>query len=150
MDIFAGLPDEPEPITAEIVPAPPKHISRKERVEERLAELEASIYEDSLQTVDDILKFADVEPEQLKEGERPPEVWVEKLGLEGAKRRLRVAKYALLPKKDAPVGISVACNLVAAISNARAKTQQGPKTLNVQFVQISAPLPVFPEIEVEK
>ena len=146
MSFLDDLDDAP----AEIVLAPTVELSRAEKADAALDTIQDSIFRESLQVVDDGLHFADIEPDMLKEGGKPPPEWVEELGQKGAERRMRVAGYCLAPKKDAPMGISLAASTVAAISNARARSNQGPKTLNVQFVQISEPLPVLEVMEVDK
>jgi hypothetical protein len=139
--------DPPETALAEVMPA---KMTREQKADMVLDGIQDRIYEESLSVIDDGLKFADVDISDLEDGQPPPEKWVKELGLEKAKRRARVARYCLMPKKDAPIAISLAASTAAAIANARAKTNQGPKTLNVQVVQISQPLPPLEVVEVDK
>jgi hypothetical protein len=112
---------------------------------ERIRAIEDSIYQQSASVVFGALRFADLTPES----EEPPQSWVDELGKEEAWRQFRSARYATMPGKDAPEGIKVASTVFAAITKARAAEKGGPRNLNVAFVQMSAPLPQFPVVEVE-
>lgn len=101
----------------------------------RLRALEDDIHRRALVCLDDVSRWTDVDPKQ----EEPPAAWVDELGLEGAQRRLRVARAAWMSPKEAPVGIKVAQTVAVGISRARATEGGGAQTLNVQTVVFVAP-----------
>lgn len=111
----------------------------------RIRGIEDEMQERSLGIIDGVLAFADL---PLEATEAPPE-WVAQYGKEGAAKRFRLARHGMESAKDAPVAIKVAVSVHAAITKARATEKAGPKSLNIQFVQMSAPLPDFPVIEVD-
>ena len=148
---FLDCLSEPEVQPAEIIPAPQdRPLTQQEKANIVLDGLQDSIYNEALQVIDDCMHFADVEPDELDPKKPPPKEWVAAIGIKAARRRARCARYALLPKKDAPIAVSLAAGTVASISAARARTNQGPKTLNVQVVQLSGPMPALEILEVEK
>lgn len=151
--LFEDFPDEEA--KAEIVPAASDELRHHERVKlarkssedlaaERIKTLENSLFERSMTIVDAALSFADFD-----DLENVPQDWVEKYGMEEAERRFRIAKEARLPNKDAAAGLGMARAVAIGIARTRSMEKQGPKTLNVQFVQLTAPLPQFPEKELE-
>lgn len=77
-----------------------------------------------------------------------PEGWKELYGPEEAERRFRIAKAAQLPTASAPVALKLAHQMKSGIMAAKAKRNDGPKTMNVALVKMTAPLPNFPVIEV--
>lgn len=97
------------------------------------------LLEESQSLLQDALGFADLEEAHLQDGAAPPESWVEKIGEKRARRRLRVAKMALLPKKECPAGLEMARALAVGILSSKAKDKSGTKVLNVAFVNVPAP-----------
>lgn len=127
---------------AQVVKRPKKPISIEQQREQTLKSLEADLFLESMQIVSDSFKFREIDPGQ----QEPPEAWVRDLGHEKAMERLRSAQAGWMSKKDSPVAVQVAQAVVIGISRSRASEKQGPRTLNVQVVQMSAPLPQFPEL----
>ena len=119
-----------------------KKLSVEQQREQTLRSLEADLFLESMQIVADSFKFREIEPNQKE----PPEEWVQELGYKKAKERLHSAQAGWMSKKDSPVAVQVAQAVVIGISRSRATEKSGPKTLNVQVVQMSAPLPQFPEL----
>jgi len=113
--------------------------------QDRLQELQDQLLERSLSIVDSSMRFADIDPTTTE----PPQAWIDELGMDGAKVRLRVAQSAWAAAKDAPVGIKVASSVLVGILKAKATEKQGPRTLNVAVVHMTAPMPQFPEQEIE-
>jgi hypothetical protein len=142
MDLFDDLPDAP----IEVVPKAP--LTRAQKVDAELDRVQEEILQESLGVIEGALKFADIEPSEVQGP--PPKEWVERYGYEKAKKVQRLAGYGLMPKKDAPAGLSLASATASSILNARAKSGEGPRVLNVQVVQISSPLPTFEVVEVDK
>jgi hypothetical protein len=143
-----------------VAEASPTQVVRKKSAEEKrfntLKHIEEELFQESMGLVRDALRFTEVEgPLKDENGNNyfsthvPPQEWVDELGEEGAKRRLRAAQAGWMSKKDSPVAVQVASALVVGIGRSRAASNQGPKTLNVQLIQVSAPLPQFPSLRLQ-
>ena len=138
-----GVPPLVASSPAQVVPRGKKReLSVEQRRELTLKNLEAELFQESMQIVADSFKFREIAPDQKE----PPEEWVEAMGHKAAMERLRSAQAGWMSKKDSPVAVQVAQAIVIGISRSRASINAGPKTLNVQVVQMSAPLPQFPEL----
>lgn len=127
--------------------------SVEQRREATLKTIEADLLRNSMEVVGDSLRFREIDPGQID----PPSEWVEELesahpgkGLELANQRLRCANAGWMNKKDSPVAVQVAQALAIGIIRSRSAEKSGPRTLNVQVVQMSAPLPDFPRLRLEK
>lgn len=114
-----------------------------------LKTIEADLFQQAMAVTLDSLRAPQIDPT----AEEPPQEWVDELeylspgrGYELAMERFRTARAAYMSKKDSPVYIQVAQAIAVGISRSRAQLSAGPKTLNVQVVQMSAPLPEFPEL----
>lgn len=131
--------DRPLPTTELVksIPASPHSLIRA---------VEDEIYTEAAATVRDVLRFKDIDPSQQK---CPPE-WIAELGEAEADKRLRMARSGWLPSKEAPVGLKLAQDTLIGFAKARAAEKQGPRTLNIAYVQLSAPLPEFEELEVDQ
>lgn len=114
---------------------------------ERLATMQDELLERSLSVVDASMRFAEIEPDTKE----PPQEWIDELGgnVEKARRRLRVARAAWMSTSEAPVGIKVASAVAVGIIKAKATEKAQPRTLNIQVVQMTAPMPTFPEQDLE-
>lgn len=141
-DFLEDLPDE-APLVAEFVGKTPEVIPGTAR--EILRDVAKEIADETVRVNKDVLHFADIDPEQLD----PPPEWIRELGHEGAHRRLRTAKYALMSAKDAPVALKIAAQLGGNIIKAKASERNVENTLNIIKVHLTAPTPVYPELEVE-
>lgn len=127
-----------------------KKLSVEQQREQTLKTIEADLFQQAMQVTLDSLKFAEVEWDQ----DEPPQEWVDQLeysypgrGYELAMQKLRTAKAGNMSKKDAPIAIQVAQAITVGISRSRAQLSAGPKTLNVQLVQLPASvMPDFPEL----
>lgn len=119
----------------------------KSAAEERaneLRSLEDQIHKNALTIIDDSMYWTHVSPHQ----EKPPQAWVDELGEAGARRRLITARMNHLSSREAPVGIKTAGLVAMGITRARSTERQAPRSLNISLVQMSAPLPEFPELEI--
>lgn len=137
---------QPPPAPVEVSIAPATHCAPAPRefsqaltlrpgdaaAEERLAELEDKIYAANLRIVDDMTYWADVD----LQAEAPKEEWVRELGVEGARRRHRVACAANMSLKDAPIGISAAKSIVSSLAKARAVREAGRGGLSLNVTAI--------------
>lgn len=139
-DDWGFLAPEPPPLAK---PEPIRLGPRGLRAEQ-LRDLEDQLLERSLTVVSDVLYARDIDPGQK---EAPPE-WGD-MDPDEKIKRLRTANAGWMNKKDAPVFIATGVQVASGIIKARATEKAAPKTLNVQIVQMSAPLPQFEVIEME-
>lgn len=100
--------------------------------EDRLAAQEDRVFARNLSIVDDMTHWADIDPTV----EEPPQEWVDELGPVAARRRLRVARGAMMSLKDAPIGLSAAKSIVSSLAKARAVRDvgRGGMQLNVMAI----------------
>jgi hypothetical protein len=119
--------------------------SKEESMANEIRAIEETLFLEHVKIVRDTACFRDVSPADKE----PPPEWVESLGKEEAWRKFRVAQSAWLPVKEAPVALAVASRIVTTAIKARATEKQGPRSLNMTVVQISSPMPVFPEQDIE-
>lgn len=130
----------------------PRNTSVEEKRYKALKTIEEELFESSMIIMRDSNRFVEIDAGQTE----PPQQWVNELegdfpgrGLEMAMRRLRAANAGWMTKKDAPVAVQVAAALVVGIGRSRSAEKAGPRTLNVQLVQVSAPLPSFPSLRLQ-
>lgn len=128
-------PDESTPCTA-LTEQP--ILSLAERRSEELQDVTDQLLKESQGILHDALSTFDLDPVQLKKA-RPPQEWIDELGERRARRRLRVAKAASLPKVKAPVALEHARAVMVGVVAAKAREKGGNKTLNVAFVNVPAP-----------
>lgn len=141
-------PHHPQPLPApvEVIEAPQAHCApaRVEfssslamrpgdaLAEDKLAAQEDRVFARNLSIVDDMTHWADIDPTV----EEPPQEWVDELGVVAARRRLRVARGAMMSLKDAPIGLSAAKSIVSSLAKARAVRDvgRGGMQLNVMAI----------------
>lgn len=129
-----------------LVKASHTSVSLADVQQEKLRGLEDDLLEHSLEVVGGTCSFAELDPEKFEE---IPQHWIDELGEEAANRKHRLARAGWLPAKEAPVAITTATKIVTGIVRARATEKAGPKSLNMNIVQLSAPLPEFDVVDVE-
>lgn len=134
-------PNEQKAELAQVLPAPQALASRMEH----LRELQDQLLQRSLQVLDASVRFAEVEADT----EHPPPAWIDELGEVGAQMRLRIARASWMSAKESPVGIKVAANLAVGILRAKAQENAAPRVLHLEVVHMTAPMPQFPEQEIE-
>ena len=136
---------------SDIFPTKPSSLEVSER---GLKKLENQIYEECNSVILSVVKDTfDLDPTSP---ELPAE-WLQEiedgsLTLEQAQKRKRIAQYALMPPKEAPVALQIAAKVLSGMHKARAMEGAGPKHLNLTMVSISAPnqpIPQFPVKEVK-
>lgn len=135
--------DELEAPLTEIVEAP---IIPEEKHQDIIRTIENELHMQSAEVVHGVLAFTDINPSDPD----PPKKWVKTMGEERARKRMRLAQAGWMNAKEAPVALKVATQTFAGIVKARATEKSAPRALNVQVVQMSSPVPLFPELEVEK
>lgn len=135
MDFLDGLDEaideqgrKPKRPTAVVVPSPPDQIAKLDAVIDRVFDKHIGVLEAAGDWAD---IDTDGSPEQVQQAlKEPPREWVERYGKKEAKRRLRIARAALAPTKDAPVGLKLSQGIVSAMVKAKAKAPV-QNTLNV-------------------
>lgn len=138
--------------------------SQLERVERELKRMENDLMRESTAVVYSAVAHTfDLDTSSPEAMKLMPAAWleeVEECATEeeaNAKRveldkRKRIAQYALLPPKEAPVALQIAAKVLSGMQKARAMEGAGPKHLNLTLVSISSPnqpLPMFPEKEIK-
>lgn len=97
-----------------------------------LQALENEVLQKHLEVFADAACFTEIDPEETE----PPLEWQIELGYERAMRKFRAAKYALLPGKEAPIGMSMAKSVVTAAVKAHAERSTHVSQLNIGKVLI--------------
>ncbi len=121
-------------------------ITSEERARRAIDAMERAVVAKNLEVFVDAAHFDHIDPE---EPETIPGEWVKELGLERAVRRHRVARYALLPPKDAPAGLAMAKAVITAVAKQKA-VQINIGQLNVGKAVLVGEIPQCPEQEVER
>lgn len=113
---------------------------------ERLQRVQDELLARSLSVADASVRFAEVDPESVG----PPQEWIDEVGLQAATVRWRIARASWLSVKESPVGIKVATSMAIGILRAKAQVESAPRVLHMEVVHMTAPLPQFPEQEIER
>jgi hypothetical protein len=127
---------------------PRRRVSAAEIRAEKLRGIEDEMLQKSMSIINDSLHFADVDFSQ--ENPKVPDEWMEELKDDtvAVERRMRIAKYAMLSAKNAPIGLVMANRFAVGVIKARATEKVGNRTLNVAVVQLpvaSHPYPIIDE-----
>lgn len=112
---------------------------------QRLKALEDDILERSMRTVEAALHWEDIDPDVTE----PPAEWVESIGYEAAKKRLRVAKAAWMSAKEAPVALNMARTTALGITKVRSALKISSPTLQINLVSFASPMADIATIDVE-
>jgi hypothetical protein len=107
--------------------------------------IQDELFVEHMKVMRDIGMSRDVNPEDPS----IPDAWVQKYGFAEAEKMHRVAVAGWATKKDAPVFVDVSKSVVLGIIRAKATEKSGPRHLNVNVVNMTAPPILFPEMEVE-
>lgn len=123
----------------------------------RIKELEAEVYEESVDVLRGAMRFAEVPDAEgviagaEGEGTEMPRSWIKQYGsLEKALTMWRLAAMGNMPKGEAPVGFDLAKHVAMGILKARSNDQAGPRELNLTLVAMPSPGELYPTKEVEK
>ena len=106
--------------------------------------MEAEVFAESASIMRDLMRAQEWDPDDMVEQQAAFDSWVAAFGEEKAKRIRRIARAAWANKKEAPVILENARSVFANGVKARALVDSAPRTMNVQVVQMTAPLPSFP------
>lgn len=141
-DLLAEFKGEPK----EAIAQPPKRgsLQEKEQHREELRGIEDELLRSSMGVVDSVLAFKDIDPAE----EGVPEEWVKKYGRLEAMKRQKLARAGWMPQAELPAGINIAYKLMVGIVKARATENPRTQQLNITMVQMTAPPPQFPVIDV--
>jgi hypothetical protein len=143
-DMLAELGFEDEPKTQLVELPKPGSAQEKLMHREELRSIEDGLLKASMGVVDAALAFRDIDPED----EGVPDEWVKRYGMVEAIKRHRIARACWAPASKAPIGVVLAQKLMVGIVKARAAESDGPRELNLTMVQMTAPMPTFPVIDV--
>lgn len=129
----------------EIVLAPLR--DERSRALEQHQQFEENVLKQCLSICEDQGRAFDLDPENPT----VPDYWRGELPDEAAvQRRMRIAKAALLPPKDAPIALSTAKAVVLGMTRARHNSQiYAPRQLNVVAIVVNTAEHQYPEQEVE-
>jgi hypothetical protein len=125
-------------------------LEEKDAQRKKLEAIHDKLFEDAASVCSDLLKFGDLEEEIGPDGVarmKVPEDWFDELqDLTRVNKRKRLAQYALMNNKYAPVGTKIAPAILAGMLKAQAgKNDVAPRTLNVAIIQMAVDMPRFPE-----
>lgn len=117
---------------------------------DRIREFEDAMLMRASSIVEDAMSFADIDKDHPSDN--VPDEWLAQCGgdRKRAVAKMRVAKAAWEGTRDMPGGIKIAAQVMTSIIKARSMEKSAPKQLNVQVVNISAPLPDFAVMDVEE
>lgn len=104
------------------------------------------LFQETTTILQSALAFADIEPGATE----PPQEWIDRFGEDGALKRFRIAQYAQLTHKDAPIGLEIATKVAVGITKAKLDRSPGNRPLNVQFVRYEQTTNNFPEVILEE
>lgn len=103
--------------------------------EKDLFSIERDLFMECAGVVSSAARAAQIDPAN----ENPPEDWIEQLGEEKAHEAMKVARFAHLPKKDAPMFIDLCSKMLMGVIQARAKRKSDQHRLQVNVVGMTAP-----------
>ena len=127
-------------------------MSELEKIERGLKRVENELMVECTSVVFSAIAHTfDIDPAHPEE---MPSKWLKELdegtvSEEELAKRQRIALAAWQSPKTAPVALQMAAKVLGGMQKARAMEGQGAKTLNVNVVSITAPMPVFEEKEID-
>lgn len=134
---------EPETIevTPEVCSMVEKNARTLEAIEEELGQRANSVLEGAM-------RFADLSQAELQE-DAPPARMVAELGQDEAARQFRVAKYALMPQGEAPMGLHLAKAIQLNVAKAREARRGTIQVLNAAILVLGEP-PSYKTVDVDE
>jgi hypothetical protein len=138
-----------DPKTELVLPSPRAALEKVSGVS-GLQALEQKLVTQSATIIEDALRFTEWPVDDPDAQKATYELWLDTEGPEVAKRRRSAIVAAWASKKDAPVGLDIARSIFVAGMKASAQRGTGQSTMNVQIVQMSAPMPNFPRKRIEE
>lgn len=110
-------------------------------------QVEAELFIEAGQQMRDTLRWQEWDPTDQLEQQKTFDRWVQEFGgtaeaIEKAKRLRNVVRAVWMGKKDSPRAVDVA-QAIYVVGVKKRAADNTPKTMNVQVVQMSAPMPQF-------
>ena len=118
-----------------------KVLDREEAELERIRALEGALHQQAAKIVEYTLRAPEIDPSK----DEIPAAWLNTMTRDDAERAFRIARAAWASQKDSPAFLKTASNFLATSMKIRSNEQGGPKVLNATIVQVTQPLPQFPE-----
>jgi hypothetical protein len=146
VDVLPPLSLADSPVSVEVL----SKRSEDDLAQERLRDIEDSLYEQATTVVSNALAFTQIEMGEEGASKEVPGEWIAELGYEKAAEKHRTALYALSSSKEAPIGLKLAATVQASITKARAQEKGGPKVLNMTLVQMPGANVKFEEMKVKR
>jgi len=117
----------------------------------RLQALQNEIFEDSVSKLRTLMRFDEWPAGDRDKQEAVKLRWI-MAGMEPAEadRHANLLNAAWMSKKDAPVALDILRSIYVSEVKARSLENSAPKTMNVQVVALSAPIPNFKRVRVDK
>ena len=109
-----------------------------------LERLEDELMQETMTIVRDAMRFKEIDASD----ENIPQEWIDEVGLDGAKERMRVAAAAWLPSKEAPAGMKMAAQVMVGMLNSKKNEGADAKELNVAVQVVNAPARDYEVIKV--
>lgn len=124
-------------------------LDRAEDAQIRLQAVVDRLWDESVGVVIGAMAFSEL-PEGTPPDAEPPEKWIQELGREMAQRKHRIAAYAQMNRKNAPMALQMAATVVAGMVKAQAHRDISPQ-MNVRIVNLPRmELQKFPELKVDE
>jgi len=133
-----------EEMPADIVKAEPVPIEETggEVLVQRVVD---QLFEESTKVVAAAMRFADIEVGATE----VPRAWVAEMGQEEAEKAFRIAQFAQMSKKEAPIGLELAARLATGITKSKMERDNADRPINIAFVRFERTEKSFPEVIVE-
>lgn len=118
---------------------------------DRLQALQNEIFEDSVSKLRMLMHFDEWPAGDSEKQEALKLSWVMNgMKPEEADRRANLLNAAWMSKRDAPVALDILRSVYVSEVKARSLENSAPKQMNVQVVALSAPIPAFRRVRVDK
>ena len=135
------MSDGDEVVEAEVVELVPA-ASADELAKRVFREVEDELYGESMEVIQGVLQFAEVDFHADPNGDGPPpREWVDRWGLKKARKLYKLAVIGNMPKSEAPLAVDIAKSVAMGILKARSKDAEGLKRLNIDEVHVHMPAP---------
>ncbi len=118
---------------------------------DRMEAMEAEIFGESAETLRMVQRFREWDPEDKEKQDATFKNWILEFDgdMDKAEELRNIVRAAWCPKKDAPYALEI--NLQTYVAGVKKRTHKPEaQTLNVQVVQMSAPMPAFPTRRIDK
>lgn len=121
------MEDAPAAAMVQASPTAPALTGREAQLD-RIRELEDRMLAQSLELMDDVINFADIDPAT---DVAPPQSWIDELGADRAWKRFRHMQAAWMNSKQAPVAVGITASFAAKVIKARSVEKQAPRPIGI-------------------